>query len=64
MIRVSGIDSKGIKAPPSRIHRIETTQETFYKIPFFIWAPFGMILVLGLGCFAALKAWFRVRVSQ
>ena len=63
MIRVSGIDSKGIKGPPSRIHRIETTQETFYKIPFFIWAPVSVILVLGLGRFAFMKLWFRVRVS-
>ena len=63
MIRISGIDSKGIKGPPSRIHRIETTQETFYKIPFFIWAPVSVILVLGLGRFACMKLWFRVRVS-
>ena len=63
MIRVSGIDSKGIKGPPSRIHRIETTQETFYKIPFFIWAPVSFLLVLGLGHFAYMKLWFRVRVS-
>jgi hypothetical protein len=63
MIRVSGIDSKGIKGPPSRIHRIETTQETFYNIPFFIWAPVSVILVLGLGRFAFMKLWFRVRVS-
>lgn len=63
MIRVSGIDSKGIKGPPSRIQRIETTQETFYKIPFFIWAPVSVVLVLGLGRFACMKLWFRVRVS-
>jgi hypothetical protein len=63
MIRVSGIDTKGIKGPPSRIHRIETTQETFYRIPFFIWAPVSVILVLGVGRFACMKLWSRVGVS-
>jgi hypothetical protein len=60
MIRVTGVDTKGVKGPPSRIHRIETTQETFYKIPFFIWAPVSVILVLGLGRFACVKLWSRV----
>jgi hypothetical protein len=63
MIRVTGIDTKGVKGPPSRIHRIETTQETFYKIPFFIWAPVSVILVLGVGRFACMKLWSRVGVS-
>ncbi len=63
MIRVTGVDIKGIKGPPSRIHRIETKQEAFYKIPFFIWAPVSVILVLSLGRFAYMKLWFRVRVS-